>query len=157
MLTGIEIAGIVLAVTPLFISALEHHEAELRLFEALLKYHKMYRRSAQDLGVCFLQLEQTMIDLFRDARISDNQRDVRALVQAYDSAVWNNDEHRGKLIAYFGKETYERGFEVKLGRMRDDVEAISKILGLGDLGKPGNDEVSVPVIVRRSSSSTKPY
>lgn len=146
MLTGVEIAGIILAVAPLCITILEHHEAELRPFEALLRYRKVYRRSAEDLGFCFVQLEQIMVNLFRDAGISDDGYDLKALVQAYDATVWS-DTIQAKLRAHFGRTMYEQGVELKLRRIRNDVAEISSILNLKSLGTSTGDEVCLMTLL----------
>lgn len=142
MLTGVEVAGIALAIAPLCITILEHHEAELRPFVALLKYRKVYRRSAEDLGVCLVQLEQIMVNLFREAGISDDGHDIKALVQAYDATAWKGTTEK-KLKAHFGPTVYEQGVKVKLCRIRNDVAEISSILDLGNLGTSAGDEVTI--------------
>lgn len=141
-MTGIEMAGIALAVVPLCIYVLEHHEDELRPFRALWRYRKQYKRSIEDLGLCLVQLEDTISSVLRDAGISDDGRGIQALVQAYDPGVWNDDDQEAKLIAHFGRTTYEHGFEVKLRRIRDGIMKVSWILGLEKLGLCGGDDVS---------------
>jgi len=140
-MSGIEVAGIALAVVPLCLYILEHHEAELRPFKALCKYRKQYLRSAQDLGLCLVQLEDTISSVFRDAGISNDGTDIDALVQAYDPSVWNDNDQEAKLIAHFGEWKYEHGFEVKLRQIRDSVMKVSKCLGLEKLGTSGDDDV----------------
>jgi hypothetical protein len=140
-MSGIEVAGIALAVVPLCLYILEHHEDELRPIKALYKYRKQYRRSAENLGLCLVQLEDTISSVFRDAGISSDGTDIDALVQAYDSSVWNDNGQEAKLIAHFGKWKYEHGFEVKLRQVRDGIMKVSKCLGLEKLGTSGDDDV----------------
>jgi len=140
-MSGIEVAGIALAVVPLRLYILEHQEAELRPFKALYKYRKQYRRSAEDLGLCLVQLEDTISSVFRDAGISSDGADINALVQAYDSSVWNDNGQEAKLIAHFGKWKYEHGFEVKLRQVRDGIMKVSQCLGLEKLGTCKDDDV----------------
>jgi hypothetical protein len=140
-MSGIEVAGIALAVVPLCLYILEHHEAELRPFKALCKYRKQYRRSAENLGLCLVQLEDTISSVFREAGISSDGTEIDALVQAYESSVWNDNDQEAKLIAHFGEWKYEHGFEVKLRQIRDAIMKISKYLGLEKLGTSGDDDV----------------
>jgi hypothetical protein len=139
-MTGVEMAGIALAVVPLCLYVLEHHEAELKPWKALIKYHKQYKRSVEDLGFCLVQLEDTICNVFRAAELTDDDQDFGALVHAYNPK--EDADHKAKLVAYFGKSAYEHGFETKLRQIQDGVMKISGILGLEELSDQTHDLVS---------------
>ena len=70
-MSGAEVAGLVLAILPLCVSALEHYRDELRPFKSLFRYHKEIQRSAEDLGVAYVGFVQTIHLVFEEAGIAD--------------------------------------------------------------------------------------
>lgn len=70
-MSGAEVAGLVLAILPLCVTALEHHRDELRPFKSLFRYHKEIQRSAEDLGVAYVGFVQTVHIIFEEAGIAD--------------------------------------------------------------------------------------
>jgi hypothetical protein len=143
-MTGVEMAGIALAVVPLCLYVLEHHEAELRPWKALIKYRVQYRRSVDDLGICLVDLELTIRNVFIDAELADDDQDFNTLVHAYNPK--HDADHKAKLVAYFGRSAYEHGFETKLRQIQDSVNKISSVLGLEDLSSQTHDHVSSPFL-----------
>jgi hypothetical protein len=143
-MTGVEMAGIALAVVPLCLYVLEHHEAELRPWKALIKYRVQYRRSVDDLGICLVDLELTIRNVFIDAELADDDQDFNTLVHAYNPK--NDADHKAKLVACFGRSAYEHGFETKLRHIQDSVSKISSVLGLEDLSSQTHDHVSSPFL-----------
>ena len=127
MLTGVEIAGIILAVAPLCISTLERHESELRPFKALFRYHKEINKSAQDLGVAFSEFEQTIRLVFKDAGVADNDQ-LDTMFAAFDPKNWNNGALETKLISHFGTQVYHKSYRIIVERILEDIQEISRIL-----------------------------
>jgi hypothetical protein len=143
MLTGVEIAGIVLAVIPLCITILENHQAEIQPLKNLLNFHSQYTKSCGDLQVRMQQLGMMMDLLLTQAAIwTDGQR-FGSLVEEYNSGVWENVDKQQRLITYLGLQTYKNNFELVLKQIRSDVAGIASILDLGSYGESKGDSVGV--------------
>lgn len=142
MLTGVEIAGIVLAVMPLCITILENHQAEIQPLKNLLKFRAQYAKSCEDLEIRLQQLDMMMDKLFVQAGISTDGQGIASLVAKYDSRVWAHGEKQQKLINYLSPLAYQRNFELVMKRTRTDVADIASILNLGSYGESEHDAVS---------------
>jgi hypothetical protein len=142
MLTGVEIAGIALAVVPLCITVLKNHEAELQPFKSMWKLREEYTRSQKALNVRFAQLSIQMDNLLLHSGICTEGQRIRGFVDTYSSETWQSVHQKQKLIAHLGQYEYEHGFETIVQQIREDIAKIASILGLGAYGVSDGDDVS---------------
>lgn len=142
MVTGIEIAGLVLAITPLCITAVEHHSETFRPITTLFRHHVQHRKRLRDLGVCLVRLEQTLMKILEASGIA-NGTSVTQFSDACASRLWIDKGEEARIIAHFGVKVYKLSFEVIMERIQEDLEEIQSILGLlnGDTSA-GADDVS---------------
>src|SRR5690348_3363154 len=100
MTTGIEFVGLILAIVPLCLAALEHHETATRPYKTLFRYQKQYERCVEDLGLYLVELHQTVRLVFRTAGISDDDH-FNEILRTLDAGFWNDTTKEEKLIAHF--------------------------------------------------------
>lgn len=130
MATGIETAGLVLAVMPLLAFAIQNHKEAIRRGKALFQTRDHYRRGLQDLGVCLVQLENTLGDLLKIAGIT-SEVDVATLIEACkQQQKWHDQGKEAMLISHLGERTYHFAFRVTIERIQEDIVEILGILGL---------------------------
>jgi hypothetical protein len=144
MLTGVEIAGIVLAVIPLCVTILENHQAEIQPLKNLLDFHSQYTKSCGALEIRMQQLDMMMDLLLTQAAIWTVGQRIESFVAKYHSGVWKNVDKEQKLVTYLGPQVYEKNFELILKQIRDDVAVIADILHLGSYGESKDDSVGIP-------------
>jgi hypothetical protein len=147
MLTGVEIAGIALAVAPLCITVLKNHEAELQPFKNLYTRRVEYARSQRALNLRFAQLSIQMDNLLLHSGIWNDGQRIRVFVDTYSSEIWQSAHQKQKLIAHLGQYEYEHGFETIIQQIREDIAKIASILGLGAYGVSDGDDVSRLLII----------
>ena len=121
-------AGLILAILPLCVTALEHHRDELRPFKSLFRYHKEIQRSAEDLGVAYVGFVQTIHLIFEEAGVADPDR-LDRMVTSFDPSVWTDQTLESRLMDYFGKIVYEKRYRVVVRRIFDSIKDIAGILG----------------------------
>lgn len=145
MVTGIEIAGLVLAVTPLCITAVEHHSETFRPVITLFRHRVQHRRRLRDLGVCLVRLEQTLTRILEVSGIA-NGTNVTHFSDACVSRLWIDRGEEARIIAHFGVKVYKLSFEVIMERIQEDLEEIRSILGLlnGDTSAGAEDVSRCP-------------
>jgi hypothetical protein len=143
MLTGVEIAGIALAVTPLCITVLKNHEAELQPFKNMWKLRDEYARSQRALNLRFAQLSIQMDNLLLHSGICIDGQRIRGFVNTYSPEKWQSVHQKQKLIAHLEQYEYEHGFETIVQQIRVDIANIASILGLGAYGVSDGDAVSL--------------
>lgn len=131
-MTGVEIVGIVLAVTPLCITALEHHKDLFRPFEATFKYHKAAKRARSSFSVVFAEFHQLMQEIAKDLALPSRQFVALfvGLNEAADVSAWSDDGLDQKFAQYFGADLYKSGIVPLLSAMFDKIKEISDILEL---------------------------
>lgn len=127
-MSGVEVAGLILAILPLCISALEHHRDELRHFKSLFRYHKEIERNAEDLGVAYVGFAQTITLVFEEAGVAESDQ-LERMVTSLDTAVWSDSSLESNLIAYFGRLVYEKRYKVVVQRILEGIKDIAGILG----------------------------
>jgi hypothetical protein len=113
-----EVAGIVLAILPLCITALEHHGSVARGFKAWFNYQANYARFAGELGLRLVELEQSIKRVLRSCSVE----------------FWRNTDQEIKLKAHFGEEQYKLGFAFILRNIKEAILDICRNFdGLQDL------------------------
>ena len=142
MATGIEIAGIVLAVAPLCFTVLKNYENDLRPYRALVKLRNEYAASERDLRLRFVILSMQMETLLLQSGIWNEGQTMEAYVKTYSSDIWDNAAQKEKLVAHLGILEYEHGFETILRYIRKHISEIASVLGLGAFGESDRDGVS---------------
>jgi hypothetical protein len=128
-----EVAGIVLAILPLCITALEHHGSVARGFKAWFNYQANYARFAGELGLRLVELEQSIKRVLRAAEISDDEQ-TDAMIKSCSVEFWRNTDQEIKLKAHFGEEQYKLGFAFILRNIKEAILDICRNFdGLQDL------------------------
>lgn len=131
-MSGLEIAGIVLAVIPLFISAIEHYEVGLRPLR-MMKV-AVYRRELAlyrtklilEYGLYTNALEELLVDLVP-------QQELRDMITQSQSPLWKDAALNDRLRKRLGI-IYDAYFLV----MKQMQEVMAKIASLLDIEKQGN-------------------
>ena len=122
-----EVAGLVLAIIPLCITALEHHEAITRGRKALFRYQTLYSSFAGDLSICLVELDQSVKRVLRAAGVSDDDQ-TDSMIKSCKPDSWTGTEQESKLKAHFGEPQYSEGFAAILRKIQVDVLAICQDL-----------------------------
>lgn len=131
-MSGIEIAGLVLAVIPLFISAIEHYEAGLRPVRVLklVVYREELARYRAKLTVEYGLYNSALEELLVDVVPQDELRDM--IAQGYGSH-WKNAALELKLKKRLGT-VYNTYFLV----MKQMQDVMARIASLLDIERQGN-------------------
>lgn len=131
-LTGVEIVGIVLAVVPLCITALEHHQDEIRPFRMLFRYKTQAQKARQQFGVVHSRFRQVIELIIRDLSLSPSH--LNALLKDFhgtgDASIWSNAEIEEALIDHFGIRDYKSGFLPLIETILENLKDISRILSV---------------------------
>ena len=127
-MSGAEVAGLVLAILPLCVSALERHRDELRPFKSLFRYHKEIQRSVEDLGIAYIGFVQTIHLIFEEAGVADPEQ-LDRMVKSFDPDVWTDRTLETRLMDYFGKMVYEKRYQVVVRRIFEGIKDIAGVLG----------------------------
>lgn len=132
VLTGVEIVGIVLAVVPLCITVLEHHQDEIRPFKMLFRYKTQAQKARQQFGVVHSRFRQVIELVIRDLALSQRQLNMMlsSLHGTVDACVWSSDEVEQALIDHFGTRDYRTGFLPLVQTILANIKDISDILSL---------------------------
>jgi len=129
-MSGIEIAGLVLAVIPLFISAIEHYEDGLKPLRAFAYYREelaQYRmKLTTEYGLYYNALEELLVDVVPEDQLHD------MIAQGYGSH-WKNAALEGKLKTRLGS-VYNTYFLV----MQQMQHVMARIASLLDIQRQGN-------------------
>lgn len=139
-LTGVEILGIALAVVPLCITALEHHQDEIRPFKMLFRYKTQAQKARQQFGVVHSRFRQVIELIVRDLSLSPDHLNtlLNSLHGAVDTSVWSNAEVEQALIDHFGIRDYKTGFLPLIDTILENIKDISRILSV-DMGEDLNN------------------
>ena len=142
-MTGVEIVGIVLAVVPLYITALEHHQDEIRPFKMLFRYKTQAQKARQQFGVVHSRFRQVIELIVRDLSLSPDHLNtlLNSLHGAVDTSVWSNAEVEQALIDHFGIRDYKTGFLPLIETILENINDISRILSLDMKGDLNNAHV----------------
>jgi len=138
VLTGVEIVGIGLAVVPLCITALEHHQDEIRPFKMLFRYKTQAQKARQQFGVVHSRFRQVIELIVRDLSLSPSHLNalLSSLHGTVDASVWSKGEIEQALIDHFGIRDYKTGFLPLIETILENIKDISRILSVdvgGDL------------------------
>jgi hypothetical protein len=138
VLTGVEIVGIALAVVPLCITALEHHQDEIRPFKMLFRYKTQAQKARQQFGVVHSRFRQVIELIVRDLSLSPSHLNalLSSLHGTVDASVWSKEEIEQALIDHFGIRDYKTGFLPLIETILENIKDISRILSVdmdGDL------------------------
>jgi hypothetical protein len=131
-LTGVEIVGIALAVVPLCITALEHHQDEIRPFKMLFRYKTQAQKARQQFGVVHSRFRQVVELIIRDLSLSPNHLNalLNDLQGTVDGSIWSNGEIEQALIDHFGVRDYKTGFLPLIETILENIKDISRILSV---------------------------
>lgn len=126
-MSGIEVAGIVLAVLPLCISALEHYEDQLTPYKALFHYQTELSERSQELEFVYTSFVQTIQNLYAEAGIADDE-EFEEMLDDKTARTWPSDDWEGKLRQYPNPRIY-RTYKVKASKIYDMIVNVASILG----------------------------
>jgi hypothetical protein len=131
-MSGLEVAGIVLAVIPLFISAIEHYEdglRPLRMMKVVVYRRELARYRTKltlEYGLYTNALEELLVDVVP-------QQELRDMITQSQSPLWKDAALNDRLIKRLGI-IYDTYFLV----MKQMQEVMAKIASLLDIEKQGN-------------------
>ena len=137
MLTGVETAGIVLAVLPLLISALEHYNEGLEPIKAFWEFDYQLPLHIRKLRNQHVHYEQTLRLLL--SPIAEAHK-VGEMIEAPNGNLWRDPQMQKKLEDRL-QESYEAYHETVV-----HMEELMKRLAR-DLKIDGNERVSVASII----------
>lgn len=142
-LTGVEIVGIALAIVPLCITALEHHQDEIRPFKMLFRYKTQAQKARQQFGVVHSRFRQVVELIIRDLSLSPYHLNalLNNLQGTVDASIWSNGEIEQALIDHFGIRDYRTGFLPSLETILENIKDISRILSVDMSGGPNGANV----------------
>lgn len=131
-LTGVEIVGIALAIVPLCITALEHHQDEIRPFKMLFRYKTQAQKARQQFGVVHSRFRQVIELIIRDLSLSPNHLNalLKNLQGTTDASIWSNGETEQALVDHFGIRDYKTGFLPLIETILENIKDISRILSI---------------------------
>lgn len=129
-MSGIEIAGLVLAVIPLFISAIEHYEDGLRPLRAFAYYREELAQHRMKLTTEYGLYHNALEELLVDVVPQDELRDM--IAQGF-GPHWRNAALEGKLKTRLGA-VYNTYFLV----MKQMQHVMARIASLLDIQRQGN-------------------
>lgn len=143
VLTGVEIVGIALAVVPLCITALEHHQDEIRPFKMLFRYKTQAQKARQQFGVVHSRFRQVVELIIRDLVLDPCH--LNALLGNLHGTVtpstWKDQEVEQALIDHFGARDYRTGFLPLIETILENIKEIIGILSLDLSAGPNNVDV----------------
>lgn len=142
-LTGVEIVGIALAIVPLCITALEHHQDEIRPFKMLFRYKTQAQKARQQFGVVHSRFRQVIELIIRDLSLSPSHLNalLKNLQGTTDASVWSNGETEQALIDHFGIRDYKTGFLPLIETILENIKDICRILSIDMSADLGNSDV----------------
>ena len=143
VLTGVEIVGIALAVVPLCVTALEHHQDEIRPFKMLFRYKTQAQKARQQFGVVHSRFRQVVELIIWDLSLSPNHLNalLNSLHGTVDPSTWSNGETEQALIDHFGIRDYKTGFLPLIETILQNIKDISRILSVDMSGDLNNENV----------------
>ena len=121
MLTGVETAGIVLAVLPLFISAFEHYSDGLEPIKAFWEIDRLLPIQIRRLRNQHVHFEQTLRILLSQIVDAD---EVEEMIAAPNSDVWKTPEMQARLEQQL-QESYN-AYQDTVSHMEDIMKSIAK-------------------------------
>ncbi|THZ99657.1 hypothetical protein D6C82_05022 [Aureobasidium pullulans] len=129
-MSGLEVAGLVLAVIPLFISAFEHYEAGLRPFQRFFNYEQEASRYKIILLTQYAVFSQTLDYLLTELTDQDELDDM--VTRGYGD-LWKDSQLNTKLQRQLG--TAYESFRIVLVQISNDMEQLATILDIQRQGQ----------------------
>lgn len=129
-MAGIEVAGLVLAVIPLFISAFEHYEEGLRPFQRFFYYEQESLRYRTRLLVQYTTYSQTLEYLLTD--LTDEEKLSDMIARGYGE-LWKDPELTTKLQQRLG--TAFESVRIVLVQLSDVMEQLARVLDIERQGQ----------------------
>lgn len=142
-MSGVEVAGFVLAVFPLAITALEHYRESADVLGIWWKFRKEYRTWNHSLSLCRLSFESNLEE-FLLPLIADEEQ-LQSLLAKPDGPEWKNPDLERRLRERLPK-SYELYVE-SIDRIKDLMNELKHELGIdkaGFHGKVSQEDVSLP-------------
>lgn len=135
-MSGFEIVGVVLAVLPLFISALEHYEDGAKPIASLFRYQHQISGYREDLMIQHAIFKQTIVNLLTEASIgTDSERAEMEKDPRCD--LWKSGHLADQLDVYLAG--VQNAYAATIKNIHRNVFSIAKELDVQDMG-----EVSAP-------------
>lgn len=129
-MSGFEIAGIVLAVLPLCITALEHYEDEIKPFKALFNYETELSESKREMYFVHASFTKTIQNLCHDASVADTEQ-LEEMRKGSSAGIWLDIDAEHKLEQYLSRQGYD-AYKFKTATICGNLVDVAKILGLDE-------------------------
>lgn len=131
VLTGVEIAGMVLAVLPLFITLLEKHKAVTQPYSVLLGYEKALLKEVHEFQIVQNRYLRVMELVVEDLALPASQMSwlLENAQGTGDASAWTHPDVQLAFIESLGELHYKNGFLLLLKNIWKGVLDISEILG----------------------------
>lgn len=129
-MSGLEVAGLIFGVIPLFISAFEHYEEGIRPFKRFFNYEQEVARYRARLLIQYTTYIQTLEYLLTDFVDKD---ELENMVTKGYCDLWKDYHLSVKLEQQLGK-AYE-SFCFLLTELRTDMEALASVLDIERQGQ----------------------
>jgi hypothetical protein len=146
MLTGIEVAGVVLGVLPLVISALEHYAEGVGTIKRFLKFQREFKSLIVRLKAEQLMLSNSTRLLLEGVVTTEEQLDI--LLNEPERGYWNDKKLDDELRAS-DYETYKIYVDI-MAEVRLAVEELKTKLGIDS---KGNVSAALLELARKGSKS----
>ncbi|KAK3658797.1 hypothetical protein LTR56_001668 [Elasticomyces elasticus] len=130
MVTGVEAAGLVLAVLPLCITACEHYEDAIKPYRALFRYQAELSQSKMDLYFVHASFTKTMQNLCSDASIADGAQ-FEHMVKDATSVGWLSNDSDHKLEQHLSDQGYH-AYKIKANEICNRIIKVAEILSVGE-------------------------
>jgi len=125
-MSGVEVAGFLLAAFPLAISALEHYRETAETLGVFWKIRREYKTWTHNLNICKLAFEQNLEE-FLLPLIADED-ELQRLIAEPDGAEWKNPELEKRLRKRLPK-SYDLYLE-SIDRIKDVMNDLNHELGI---------------------------
>ncbi|KAH8805201.1 hypothetical protein F5884DRAFT_442401 [Xylogone sp. PMI_703] len=129
-MSGVEVAGFVLAAFPLGITALEHYRETAEVLGDFWKIRREYKTWTHQLNICRLCFEQNLEE-FLLPLIADEE-ELQRLIAEPDGSEWKNPELEKRLRQRLPK-SYDLYLE-SINRIKDVMNGLKYELGINKAG-----------------------
>jgi hypothetical protein len=139
-MSGVEVAGFVLAAFPLAISALEHYRETAETLGVFWKIRREYKIWTHSLNICRLAFEQNLEEFLLPLITNDDE--LQQLIADPDGPEWKNPELEARLRQRLPK-SYDLYLE-SIDRIKDVMTDLKRELRIGKAGfqsKVSEDDV----------------
>lgn len=132
MLTGVEVAGLVLAVLPLCIKMIAQYEDEMEPFATLFAYRSQLSKRKKELYCVHVSFTKTIQNLCHNASVADSEQ-FDEMVKGSRALSWQNNDSERKLQQFLSLPSYE-AYRIKAVMICDSMMKLAGILGLDKEG-----------------------